>query len=382
MSSSYSAPSRNWTRESRRSAPARLANAYLSATTAANPAGVRERHATTKQVSKRNFDLSDLPRDARGQQRRRGGGLAPTRMPASESAEEEEDEDLYSPSIRRRPTFKSLSHVSTGDLLLEEDDDSDSSYNSFNMNLQKKALFGQDEPSSGLTLLTTEQLNKSQSSASGIWDDRDKLVSVYRVYRSSYSGDHFEEGNLTANLTTGTNRKMFQHELSKPLFRWVHVENPQMKFSFFKSIVLDCPWLDDHEKATASQILTVARQKSDRSLRMPQNLKDSYIEPEYYEEVIRHTVYHGFRSRRQHTDTLRWMCVPYCVIGEKSGKRNRALANLEIDLPPPPILMNTGYVQEGEYYQIAQLWVLMLGDGKVFTFQEPLALCLLLQACS
>jgi hypothetical protein len=252
--------------------------------------------------------------------------------------------------------------------MLSEGDDSDASYNSFNLGLKKKALFEIEEPA-GLISPTSEPLDQVKSTTSLKLEERDKMVKVYRVYRSHYEGDIFHDGNLTAELQTGTNRKMFQHELSKPLYRWVHVRNPTMAFNSFVAIVLDCPWLDSTEKASAAGILRVTRQNSDRSLRMPPGKQGSYVEPEYYEETINQTVFHGFRSRRQKTKSIKWICMPYFVAGEQRSTMTKSSKSKDTsDFDPPPVsFLNTGYILDGKYFQCAQVWCLMIGDGLVIT---------------
>ena len=198
-----------WTREARRSAPARL-NAHSSTATA--PAEVRERYAVTKHVHHRNFDASAVQKEAKPS-RRKGA------TPALSTDSDDQDSDDHPSPVRRTQTGR-FSRVGTKDLS-EEDDDSDSSYNSFNLSLQKKALFVEDVDPMGLGLPIDERLHTSQSVDRGKLDDKYAPAAVYRVYRSFYKGDTFENGNLTANLMTGTNRQLFQRELSRPLFRWV-----------------------------------------------------------------------------------------------------------------------------------------------------------------
>jgi hypothetical protein len=208
-------PGKTWRREARRSAPTRLAPAII--TPAVDTADVRERHAPLRQTHARNLALADRAtrRDDRTRRQRKRGSV---RTPDSRAQEDEYGAE--SPIPRFGATF-GLPRTGTGDLQ-EDDDDSDSSYNSFNLSLQKKALFD-DESSTDLGLEvddTTDATLKPQASA---WknDDRDRQVTVYRIYRSRYEGVDFQNGNLSAQLITGTNRKMFQHELSKPLFRWM-----------------------------------------------------------------------------------------------------------------------------------------------------------------
>lgn len=138
-----------------------------------------------------------------------------------------------------------------------EDYDSDSSYNSFRLSLKKKDLFApESEPLNHDQFLSAgDHFARPQSSASSKDPaksaERDRLVTVYRAYRSSFTGDVFQDGNLSADLTIETNRTLFQRELSKPLidgcmyqifgtfdrfeigltFASSHVENPTMNFS-------------------------------------------------------------------------------------------------------------------------------------------------------
>jgi hypothetical protein len=211
MSSTPNVPGQEWTRAARRSAPARL-NAYSP--TSAAPARVRDRYAATKHVQRQGLNPSEIPKTKEGKGHRRKKPSS-TASPNSDASN-----DVYSPVSRTRTG--GLSRVDTAELSLgEEDGESDSSYNSFNLSLQKKALFFEEETTAGFGLSDDGQFANTQSAGHGKADDRQNLAAVYRVYRSFYEGDYFENGNLTANLTTGTNRKLFQGELSRPLFRWV-----------------------------------------------------------------------------------------------------------------------------------------------------------------
>jgi hypothetical protein len=350
---------RNWTREVRRSAPARLAPGFLSPTAGAVPTvdTPRERHGVSTQIHRENADLSDLQLDGNERRLRRKRSKLSTVNGGSRSAT-----PVVLPSRR-------LSRLATRDWDVDDNsDDSDSSYNSFNLSLQKKALF--EPPTEALEESTTpsdEQL-KQTSSVLGKSAELDRTV-VYRVYRSHYDGDYFQDGDLSAQLQTGTNRRLLQRELSNPLFRWVHIENRSMNFNNFQTITLQCPWLSENEKDSLNSILRVARQKSDRSLRLPEGKKGNYVEPEYFEETIQQTVFHGFRSRKQHTEFVRWMCIPYFVIGEEQPKklirRQTSFKPTELpDFEDVSHFMDSGYTLQGRYYQVAQLWVVMLGDGE------------------
>jgi hypothetical protein len=210
---------RNWARESRRSAPARLANAYLSpAGAAATP---HRRHPILKRVSRRNIEFNDreILADLIRKQRRRVEEIG--------GEDEDEDEELELEEVLSPVAQRSkLTLISSADLGLE-DYDSDSSYNSFRLSLEKKDLFApESEPLNYDQLLSAgDHFARPQSAASSKDPaksaERDRLVTVYRAYRSSFRGDVFQDGNLSAELTIGTNRKLFQRELSKPLYRWV-----------------------------------------------------------------------------------------------------------------------------------------------------------------
>jgi hypothetical protein len=128
--------------------------------------------------------------------------------------------------------------------------------------------------------------------------------------------------------------------------------------------VLECPWLDDFEKAKLTSILKTARQKSERSLRKPQGEKSNYLEPEYYEETVEETIYPNFRFRRQEIENLRWMCIPYFALNDPPVTKSMDAAEHGFDRVAA--FLQSGYVAEGCHFQVAQIWVLMLGDGKVW----------------
>jgi hypothetical protein len=370
MTSKQTDQGRNWTRETRQSGPAGLPPSGRNLLPVAQRSGtgdIRERYAVTKTTKRVKTELAQhlVDRDDRRPSMR-------SRSNRSASTVTKEGENRrYSPGARK-PSHK-FTRIGTGDFIDEDEDDSDSSYNSFNISLQKKALFSIE--TSQTLGIPTETLHKSISTHSikgGDSIERDKTVQVYRVYRSRYEGAQFAEGNLSIDLTTGQNRKMFQRELSKPLFRWVHFENPTMNFSQFVGVALDSPWLDANEKETVTGILKVSRQKSDRSLRIPKTKAGSYVEPEYFEERIEQTVVKGFRSRHQKAQIVRWMCLPYFVVGEreelpKEHHRGRQDFDVPVTSTTSSAFLSSGFINEGKRYQVAQMWCLMIGDSLLIT---------------
>jgi hypothetical protein len=366
---------KNWSRETRQSAPAGVpaSGRRLSVPAVRNggSSDVRERYTVTKTTKRMKTELSQHlnNRDDRRPSVR-------SRSNRSISTARGGEDGRFSPSFRK-PSHK-FTRIGTGDFVDEDEDDSDDSYNSFNVSLQKKALF-EIETSHTLTV-PSNTLHRSISTHSikgGDIVDRDKAVQVYRVYRSRYEGTQFAEGNLSIHLSTGQNRKMFQRELSKPLFRWVHFENPTMNFSQFVSVALDSPWLDNSEKDTITGMLKVSRQKSERSLRIPKAKAGTYVEPEYYEERIEQTVLKGFRSRQQKAQIVRWMCLPYFIVGgrEKLSKKQARERNLEVPVSnTSSIFLNSGFINEGSRYQVAQIWCLMVGESLLITsLRRPIA---------
>jgi hypothetical protein len=371
MSSEMKTHPRNWTRDSRKSGPAGIPTSSALLMPPRNASiDVRDRYAVTKSTKKLNTELAQQYVD-RDDKRRRA-----SRSVRTISSRGDEEEDPYSP-FTRKPSHR-FTRMGTGDFVDEDENDSDSSYNSFNLSLQKKALFAVD--TSALLAVPTHELSRSLSAGSTKGEssaERDKIVQVYRVYRSRYEGNQFADGNLSIQLTTGTNHKMFQRELSKPLFRWMHVENQQMNFNLFQNNALDCPWLSDTEKQSLISILKVSRQKSDRSLRIPQGKTGSYVEPEYYEERIEQTVLKGFRSRRQKTEIIRWMCLPYFVVGEPTRLTKKQLRDRRFQIPDTTMtsaFLSSGYINEGKHFQVAQVWCVCVGDSLLMSStRRPIA---------
>src|SRR2546429_427956 len=139
--SSINKSGRNWTREARRSAPARIANLDITS----SRIEPHQRHATRKQINRRGqLDVPANDGDGEARARRRA------RRPRSRSpGADDDDEESFSPVSRLQT--KDFSRVGTGDVPLEDDDDSDASYNSFNLGLKKKALFEVEEPAGFLS---------------------------------------------------------------------------------------------------------------------------------------------------------------------------------------------------------------------------------------
>jgi hypothetical protein len=223
----------NWARESRRSAPSRIANPadYLQAAAVASASATDVRYrlpASRHAAARRSHQVhDDAARRPSGTERFRRAArrISGVRFGDDEAEESEagdaatNDSFELSPTVARGETMEPFSRTETGDI--GDGNDSDSSYNSFTLRLQKKSIFQIGE-NMGLAPTLTPGLSELARAASPTsTDEKNFSTTVYRVYRSYYRGNLFQEGNLTAQFRTGTNRKMFQHELSKPLFRWL-----------------------------------------------------------------------------------------------------------------------------------------------------------------
>lgn len=215
----------NWTRESRRSAPSRIANPtdYLPAPAVASASAtdVRNRLPASRPAARRNNEAADdaAQRPAAERFRRAARRVGSVRFDVGdEESEAGGDSFRASPTMAQGEAIEPFSRAETGDV--GDGNDSDSSYNSFTLRLQKKSIFQMGEQGNAPTL-TSDLSELARAASPAPTDEKNFSTTVYRVYRSYYRGNLFQEGNLTAQFRTGTNRKMFQHELSKPLFRWL-----------------------------------------------------------------------------------------------------------------------------------------------------------------
>ena len=111
-----------------------------------------------------------------------------------------------------------------------------------------------------------------------------------------------------------------------------------------------------------NSILKSAREKSDRSLRMPPGMKGNYVEPEYFEETVQTTVYEGPRSKRLKTQIVRWLSIPYFFLGTTNTSSSSGKDGNDTDMKPHFFMK--GFTAQGEFFQVAQLWCLMLGDSR------------------
>ena len=106
---------------------------------------------------------------------------------------------------------------------LDDGEESDSSYNSFTLELKKKELLGKDS----LLGLGERQAagglggGRSPSPAGSLKSSHDGHPTTYRVLRSRYDGDLFRTGNLTARLVVAPERRPGQAESMKALFHWM-----------------------------------------------------------------------------------------------------------------------------------------------------------------
>ena len=106
---------------------------------------------------------------------------------------------------------------------LDDGEESDSSYNSFTLELKKKELLGKDS----LLGLGERQAagglgnGRSSSPAGSLKSSHGGHPATYRVLRSRYDGDLFRTGNLTAQLVVAPERRPGQAESMKALFHWM-----------------------------------------------------------------------------------------------------------------------------------------------------------------
>ncbi|KAH7122449.1 hypothetical protein B0J11DRAFT_339407 [Dendryphion nanum] len=254
---------------------------------------------------------------------------------------------------RRTSTAETESSDSSGN-------ESDSSYNSFMLCQKKKELLRLDSTSSIADSFRRTDSSRSSSPNPSFGESNGNKASVYRVIRSHYEGDLFRNSRLTAQLIVAPER-INQTGPVKSLFKWVHLENPSMNFGKFMEYVAKCPHLDDVERDNVTSILRTAREKSDRSLRMPNGVSGSYIEPEYFEEIIESTVYQGPRSKRSRKETVRWMAIPYFYFPPTSAEFNKGYSDGKSRNHQQ--LLSHGCISGGSLFQIAELWCLILGDN-------------------
>jgi hypothetical protein len=107
---------------------------------------------------------------------------------------------------------------------LDDGEESDSSYNSFTLELKKKELLGKDSLlGKDLLLGLGEQqaTGRSPSPAGSLKSSHGGHPATYRVLRSRYEGDLFRTGNLTAQLVVAPERRTGQAESVRALFHWM-----------------------------------------------------------------------------------------------------------------------------------------------------------------
>ncbi|PSN71094.1 hypothetical protein BS50DRAFT_570502 [Corynespora cassiicola Philippines] len=234
----------------------------------------------------------------------------------------------------------------------ESDDGDDDDYSSFILDLRKKEVLRLDGESGtdGALGRITPQRSESPSPSADSTTPFGLQTTTYRVLKSSYEGDLFRNVRLKAQIFIGPHKRPGQHEFFRPLFRWIHVENPDMHFGPFMDYVTRCEYLDASERESLGSILRTAREKSDRSLRRPTTgMTGSYIEPEYLSETVENTVCIGPRSKQTKKVVAQWIAIPYFYLTSK-----------DMDKPAPE--NKKGCVSEGDYFQVAQFWCLILDD--------------------
>ncbi|KAF2004544.1 hypothetical protein P154DRAFT_587298 [Amniculicola lignicola CBS 123094] len=202
-------------------------------------------------------------------------------------------------------------------------DESDASYNCFVLCLKKKEVLRLDSELS----IDDGGLDRTLSGGStspNIKDARGSQATIYRVLKSHYPSEPSRNSKLNAQLIVGPNKGPNK--------------GPGQ---------LECPFLDDDERNGAVSILRTSREKSDRSLRRPVSISGTYVEPEYYEETIEASVFQG----------PRWVAIPCFYLtpaaSQNKGHKSEGFSDYA----------KKGVICEGHFFQVAQFWCLLIGDG-------------------
>lgn len=143
--------------------------------------------------------------------------------------------ELSANQILRR---QSTQHPHTLDLvesLSSEDDsgsDSDSSYNSFVFRLRRKnaLCFSQIGIDELLERTVSESALNPNPTLSASYHTH---ATTYRISSSQYKWGRLESKKITAQLVVAPSRHNVHAESSKLLFKWVHIENPNMHFGAY-----------------------------------------------------------------------------------------------------------------------------------------------------
>ncbi|KAF2639054.1 hypothetical protein P280DRAFT_70119 [Massarina eburnea CBS 473.64] len=132
------------------------------------------------------------------------------------------------PQRRRVSVLDStLSHSS------EDDSDSDSCYITFIHSLRKKDVLRLESHLGVDDALDRTLSKRSMSPSPTLQTSPHSKTAVYRILKAQYSGNTVESGNLSAQLTVGPTKRPGQAESARPLFKWVHLENPEMNFGAY-----------------------------------------------------------------------------------------------------------------------------------------------------
>ena len=281
------------------------------------------------------------------------------------------DDDSRSLRRRGRPaTWDTERAASELDL---SGDESDASYDSFTLSLKKKDLFALDAGPPAYDDDDDDDQDSARSTAApplpGASPRTAHSVSAaeFQVLRSRYDEGEGAAGCVGAQLVVAPRLRPGQGDAARALFHWSHVENAEMSFAAFFDFVLKSPHLGPQARDSVVSILRTARDKSDRSLRMPLGIEGNYVEPEYFDETVQSTDYRGPRSQHDHEHRVRWLSIPYFFLGPSSRPHTTPKdpvvdADAYPDLDPD--LYRTGFIAHGEFFQVAQFWCLIVDDCK------------------
>ena len=130
--------------------------------------------------------------------------------------------------LQRRRTLDFDNSLSSDD-----SSDTDSSYNSFLTSLRKKDALRLDSRLRVDELLDRTLSDRGIAPSPSLALSYHSRVTTYRILSSNYEGSLFQNSKLTAQLVVGPAKRAGQSDPIKSLFKWVHVENPDMNFGAY-----------------------------------------------------------------------------------------------------------------------------------------------------
>ncbi len=194
------------------------------------------------------------------------------------------------------------------------------------------------------------------------------------VSQSKYTGDGSVGGVQSAEISLMSDVNLSSRKGAQPIFKWSQLTDSTMNFDRFETGCQSIAGLTDAQRTGITRVLGRVRRKADKPIQVSGGNKVRFMVPGILQEILPKEP----GDSHVKTKTITWMCLPYFCLQKYAGN----LSGLPASSHPVRTLLQARFsltrkerdmqqavrnlpgTLQDHCYHIAQVWCLILGDGK------------------